>query len=182
MPNNKNISAVAELTTKLDQVQAVFIADYAGLTVKEQVTLRDLVRAAGGNMTVAKNSLLKIAMTNSTFKKTGLPRELEEPLRGPNITLLANGDAVAPLKAMVEFAKTNDKNLPKIKAGVLGKEVLSITKIMQLATLPSKNEFIAKLMGTLSNPARNMVGILVAPMRSLVYVLSAINKKKALAI
>ncbi|PIW07024.1 50S ribosomal protein L10, partial [Candidatus Collierbacteria bacterium CG17_big_fil_post_rev_8_21_14_2_50_45_7] len=49
MPNNKNISAVAELTTKLDQVQAVFIADYAGLTVKEQVTLRGLVRAAGGD-------------------------------------------------------------------------------------------------------------------------------------
>jgi len=175
MPNKQNIAAVAELVGKLDKVQAIFIADYAGLTVKEQVTLRDLVRAAGGDMTVAKNSLLKIAMTSKGMDLSTIEKELT----GPNITLLANNDAVAPLKAMVEFAKTNEKNLPKVKAGILGKEILSMEKVMQLAALPSKNELIAKLLGTLSNPARNMVGILVAPMRSLVYALSAVNKKKA---
>lgn len=174
MPNKQNIAAVAELVQKLDKVQAIFIADYAGLTVKEQVTLRDLVRAAGGEMTVAKNSLLKIAMTSKGMDVSTIEKELT----GPNITLLAQNDAVAPLKAMVEYAKTNEKNLPKIKAGILGKEVLSMEKVMQLAALPSKNELIAKLLGTLSNPARNMVGILVAPMRSLVYALSAINNKK----
>jgi large subunit ribosomal protein L10 len=175
MPNKQNIASVAELVEKLDHVQAIFIADYAGLTVKEQVTLRDLVRAAGGDMTVAKNSLLKIAMKGKGMDVVSLEKELT----GPNITLLANNDAVAPLKAMVEFAKGNEKNLPKIKAGILGKDVLSMEKVMQLAALPSKNELIAKLLGTLSNPARNMVGILVAPMRSLVYALSAINKKQA---
>jgi large subunit ribosomal protein L10 len=175
MPNKQNIASVAELETKLDKVQAVFIADYAGLTVKEQVALRDQVRAAGGDMTVAKNSLLKIAMTNKGLDVSTLTGELT----GPNITLMANGDAVAPLKAMVEFSKGNDKNLPKIKAGILGKEVLTMEKVMQLAALPSKAELIAKLLGTLSNPARNMVGILVAPMRSLVYALSAVNKKQS---
>ena len=107
MPNKQNIAAVAELVSKLDKVQAIFIADYAGLTVKEQVTLRDLVRAAGGDMTVAKNSLLKIAMTSKGLDLTTIEKELT----GPNITLLANNDAVAPLKAMVEFAKGNEKNL-----------------------------------------------------------------------
>lgn len=175
MPNQKNIKGVAELEAKLDGSQAVFLADYAGLTVKEQVTLRDLVRAAGGDMTVAKNSLLKIAMTNKGMDAA----KLEAELTGPNITLFANGDAVAPLKAMVEFAKANDKELPKIKAGILGKDVLSMEKVMQLAKLPGKLELIAQLLGTLSNPARNMVGILVAPMRSLVYALSAVNKKQA---
>jgi large subunit ribosomal protein L10 len=177
MPNKQNIQAVADLVSKLDQVQAVFIADYAGLTVKEQVELRDKVRAAGGTVTVAKNSLLKIAMTSKGYDLTSLEKELT----GPNLTLLAQNDAVAPLKAMVEFGKANDKNLPRVKAGILGKNVLSMEKIMQLATLPSKNELIAKLLGTLSNPARNLVGILVAPMRSLVYALSAINKKQAQA-
>lgn len=177
MPNKQNIKAVAELVTKLDKVQAIFIADYAGLTVKEQVELRDKVRAAGGSVTVAKNSLLKIAMTDKGYDFASIEKELT----GPNLTMLAENDAVAPLKAMVEFAKTNEKNLPKVKAGILGKEVLSMEKVMQLAALPSKNELIAKLLGTLSNPARNMVGILVAPMRSLVYALSAINKKKATA-
>jgi len=173
MPNKQNIAAVAELVEKLDKVQAIFIADYAGLTVKEQVTLRDLVRSAGGDMTVAKNSLLKIAMTSKGFDVSTLDKELT----GPNITLLANGDVVAPLKAMVEFAKGNERNLPKVKAGILGKDVLSMEKVMQLASLPSKNELVAKLLGTLTNPARNLVSVLSAPMRNFVYALSAISKK-----
>lgn len=177
MPNKQNIKAVAELEVKLDGAQAVFLADYQGLTVKEQVKLRDVVRAAGGDMTVAKNSLLKIAMTNKGLDAT----KLESELTGANITLFAGSDAVAPLKAMVEFAKGNDKELPKVKAGILGKDVLSITQVMQLAKLPSKAELVAKLLGTLSNPARNMVGILVAPMRSLVYALSAVSKKNAIS-
>jgi large subunit ribosomal protein L10 len=175
MPNTQNIKAVAELEGKLAKSQAIFFAEYAGLTVKEQVTLRQLVQAAGGDMTVAKNSLLKIAMTNKGMDA----KALESELTGPNITLFAESDPVAPLKALVTFAKTNEKELPKVKAGVLGMEVLSLEKVLQLSALPSKNELIAKLLGTLSNPARNMVSILVAPMRSLVYALSAISKKPA---
>lgn len=175
MPNKQNIAQVAELVEKLGTVQAVFIADYAGLTVKEQVDLRDKVRAAGGTITVAKNSLLKIAMTSKGYDVSSIEAEMT----GPNLTLMADTDAVSPLKALVEFSKAHEKNLPKIKAGILGKDVLSMEKVMQLAALPSKNELISKLLGTLSNPARNMVGILVAPMRSLVYALSAISKKEA---
>lgn len=175
MPNKQNIAQVAQLVEKLDKVQAVFIADYAGLTVKEQVDLRDKVRASGGTITVAKNSLLKIAMTSKGYDVSSIENEMT----GPNLTLMADKDAVSPLKALVEFAKANEKNLPKIKAGILGKDVLSMEKVMQLAALPSKNELIAKLLGTLSNPARNMVSILVAPIRELVYALSAVNKKKA---
>ncbi len=175
MPNKQNIAAVKALETKLETTQAIFLADYAGLTVKEQVALRDKVRAAGGTITVAKNSLLKIAITNKGMDAS----QLDSELKGPNLTLLADSDPVAPLKALVEFAKTNEKELPKVKAGILGKEIISLEKVLQLAALPSKNELIAKLLGTLSNPARNMVSILVAPMRSLVYALSAINKKQA---
>lgn len=171
MPNQQNIKAVAELVERLDKVQAVFLADYAGLTVKEQVELRDLVRAAGGTITVAKNSLLKIAMTSQGYDLS----TLESELTGPNLTLMAQNDAVAPLKALVEFAKTNDKNLPKVKMGILGKEVLSITKVMQLASLPGKTELIAQLLATLSNPARNLVSVLSRPMRNFVYALSAIS-------
>jgi len=173
MPNKQNIQAVADLVSKLDKVSAVFIADYAGLTVKEQVELRDKVRAAGGTVTVAKNSLLKIAMKDKGYDLSSLEAELT----GPNLTLLAQGDAVAPLKAMVEFGKTNDKNLPKVKAGILGKSVLSMEKVMQLAALPSKAELIAQLLRTLSNPARNLVSVLSAPMRNFVYALNAISKK-----
>ncbi len=175
MPNQKNIKGVAKLEDKVSSAGAIYVADYAGLTVKDQVVLRDRVRSAGGDMTVAKNSLLKIAMTNKGIDTT----TIEGDLTGPNITLFANGDIVAPLKAMVEFAKGNEMNLPKVKTGILGKEILSLTKVMQLATLPSKAELIAKLLGTLANPARNLVGVLSAPTRNLVYALSAISKKQA---
>lgn len=177
MPNSQKIQAVAELEDKLGKSQAVFLADYAGLTVKEQVALRQLVIAAGGNIAVAKNSLLKIALEHKGLDAQALAAELT----GPNLTLFAESDPVAPLKALVTFAKGNEKELPKVKAGVLGKNILSMEKIIQLSTLPGKTELMARLLGTLSNPARNMVEVLAAPMRSLVYALSAINTKKASA-
>lgn len=173
MPNKQNISAVAELETKLSLAQAVYLADYAGLTVKEQVKLRQAIQTAGGDMTVAKNSLLKIAMANQGFDTT----KLESDLTGPNITLFAGADTIAPLKAMVDFAGSNEKALPKLKSGILGKEILSFTQVIQLSKLPSKLELIAKLLGTLSNPIKQLVCVLSAPTRNLVYALNAINKK-----
>lgn len=173
MPNQKNQLAVKELETKLDGVSAVYLADYAGLTVKEQVKLRQAVTAAGGDLKIAKNSLLNIALINKGVDTSSLASDLT----GPNVTLFAKADAVAPLKALVEFAKANEKELPKIKAGILGKEVLSMEKVIQLSKLPSKLELIAKLLGTLTNPARQLVSVLSAPTRNLVYALNAISKK-----
>jgi large subunit ribosomal protein L10 len=177
MPNQQNQNAVKDLEAKLDGVSAVYLADYAGLTVKEQVKLRQLVTAAGGDLKIAKNSLLNIALKNKGVDTTPLTSDLT----GPNVTLFATSDAVAPLKALVEFAKANEKELPKIKAGILGKEVLSREKVVQLSKLPSKLELLAKLLGTLTNPARNLVGVLSAPTRNFVYALAAINKKQAQA-
>ena len=157
----------------MSQAQAIFLANYAGLSVKEQVKLRQAVQAAGGDLTVAKNSLLKIALNNSGVDTT----TIDADLTGPNITLFADTDAVAPLKALVEFAKGSGKELPKVKSGILGKEVLSMEKVIQLSQLPSKLELIAKLLGTMSNPARNLVNVLSAPTRNLVYALSAIKDK-----
>jgi len=175
MPNLKNQSQVKELESKLDNVQAIFLADYAGLALKDQRSLRAKVKAAGGELVVAKNTLLKIALKNKGYDADAI----SEFLKGPSITLFAHADAVAPLKAMVEFSKANEAELPKLKSGILGKETLSITKVMQLATLPSKAELIAKLLGTLSNPARNLVGILSAPIRYTVYALNAIKDQKS---
>jgi large subunit ribosomal protein L10 len=175
MPNQKNLSEVKELEAKLAESSAVFLADYAGLTVKAQGELRNAVRAAGGDLRVSKNRLLKIALKNSGYDTDALQAELT----GPNLTLFAANDAVSPLKALVEFAKANELEKPSIKTGVLGKEILSITKIKQLASLPGKNELIAKLMYTIKGPLSGMVNVLAAPARDLVYALNAIKEKKA---
>lgn len=174
MPSQKNVSAVKDLESKLEQSQAVYLADYAGLTVKEQTILRDKVREAGGELVIAKNRLLKIAMKNQGLDADGLGANLT----GPSATLFATSDPIAPLKALVDFAKKQEAELPKVKSGILDKKVLSITEVLQLASLPSRQELIAKLLGTLTNPARNLVNVLTAPTRNLVYALSAIKERK----
>lgn len=174
MPNKKNVSEVKVLEEKLAGSSAVFFADYAGLTVKAQGTLRNAVRAAGGELKVTKNRLLKIAMKNKGYDTDAIASELV----GPNVTLFTGNDPVAPLKALVDFAKANEMEKPTIKAGVLGKEVLSITKVKQLASLPSKGELIAKLLYTIKAPLSGMVNVLAAPTRNLVYALAAIKDKK----
>lgn len=176
MPNTKNIAEVKELTSQLESAQAVYLADYAGLSVNDQVELRARVEEAGGHLRVTKNRLLKLALDKHLG---GLPREAEDFLRGPNITLFAGADAIAPLKAVVEFAKGTESEKPALKTGFLGTELLSLDKIKQLATLPSKQELIGKLLGTLTNPARNLVGVLAAPTRDLVYALAAIKDNKS---
>jgi len=173
MPNQKNIQAVSDLEGKLSSTQAVYLADYAGLSVKEQTTLRSKVKEAGGELLITKNRLLKIALKNKGLDADSLGNNL----KGPSVTLFAGTDPVAPLKALVEFAKKQEKELPKVKAGILDKKTLSVQEILQLASLPSKAELIGKLLGTLLNPARNLVGVLSAPTRNLVYALSAVSKK-----
>lgn len=175
MVNVKNKTELQKLEDKLEGSSAVFLADYSGLSVKDQVALRDRVREAGGELRITKNRLLKLALKNKAIDTDSFASDL----LGPNITLFAGKDPISPLKALVEFAKGNEAEKPAIKAGVMDKEILTLEKVKQLASLPGKNELIAKLLGTLTNPARNMVNVLIAPTRNLVYALSAIKDKKA---
>ncbi|MEI6690309.1 MAG: 50S ribosomal protein L10 [bacterium] len=172
MPNSKNQAAVAVLRKQVESAKGLFLADYSGLNLKAQRQLRRKVREAGGELIVTKNTLLKLVLKDNNVDVDKIAKELE----GQNVTLFANNDVVMPLKALVEFAKEGDK--PVLKAGLLGTEILSMAKVKQLASLPSKNELIAQLLRTLNNPARNLVSVLSAPVRDLVYALSAIGKKK----
>ena len=175
MPNVRNQAQVKELRTKVESAKGIFLADYSGLNLKAQRELRKKVREAGGDLVVAKNTLLKLVLKDNNVDVDKIASEL----KAQNVTLFANADVVAPLKALVEFSKSTETNQPKIKAGVLGTEVLTLDKVKQLAALPSKAELIAKLLGTLSNPARGLVQVLSATSRNLVYALSAIKDKKA---
>lgn len=174
MPNKKNVNSVKNLESKLETTQALYLADYQGLSVKDQTELRRRVKEAGGELTIAKNRLLKIAMRNKGFEV----ESIDTFLKGSNITLFAQNDPIAPLKALVDFSSKNEKELPAIKMGILDKKALSIKEVLHLASLPSKTELIAKLLGTLTNPARNMVGVLSAPIRNFVYALNAIKERK----
>jgi large subunit ribosomal protein L10 len=161
---------VAELAEKLKGTKAAFLADYRGLDVDQANDLRNKLRVTGVEYRVIKNTLLRLAA-----KDTGAEC-LDEYLSGPTAIALAKEDPVAPAKALVEFAKQND--VFELKAGMLDGKLLAIDEIKALAELPSREELLAKMLGSMSAPATNFVGVLAAVPRSFVQVLAAIKDQK----
>ena len=171
MPSQKNKDTIASLKEKLAKSKSVVVADYRGLTVNLQQKLRRQVRAAGGELLVIKNRLLKIAL-----KEEKLDIEpLLTSFTGPSITLLAYEDELAPIKVLFEFAKEHE--LPKFKAGFVNQSPLTGEQLNQLAQLPGRVELIAKTVGTLKGPLYGMVNVLSANLRNLIYVLKALSTK-----
>ena len=164
---------VAEFAAKLKNAKAAFLADYRGLDVDQANELRNNLREAGVEYRVVKNTLLRLA-TKDTDSAC-----LAEYLSGPTSIALAKEDPVAPAKALVEFAKKNEAF--ELKAGMLDGKLLAIADIKALAELPSRDELLAKMLGSMSAPATNFVGVLAAVPRTFVQVLAAIKDQKEAA-
>ncbi|MFA6376905.1 MAG: 50S ribosomal protein L10 [Candidatus Paceibacterota bacterium] len=165
----KKEEIVKELGEKLGRQKAVVFADFTGLKVKDLGTLKTSLRKQNAEFKVAKKTLMKVA-----FKEKGIDTD-PKTLAGEIALVMGYGDEVAPAKLVYEFSKTN-QNI-KILGGLLENKMLSIEQVMSLAKLPSKLELHAKLVGTLSSPTRNFVGVLQGNLRGLVTVLSKIKKE-----
>lgn len=172
MPSQKNIHGLAEIKHHLETAKAVILADYAGLSVADQTTLRAKIAAAGGDFMVAKNNLLAIALKE---KLGELPETVAAVLAGPTAVIFAQTDAVMATKAVTEFAK--DKDLPKIKIGLMDAKVLSVKDIETLSKLPSREQLLATLLAQLQAPAQALVRQIAAPTQLLVYALDAIARQ-----
>ena len=164
---------VAEFAEKLKVAKAAFLADYRGLSVDQANDLRNKLREVGVEYRVVKNTLLRLAAKDSTSAC------FDEYLNGPTAIALVNEDPVAPAKALVEFAKKN--NIFELKAGMLDGKLLAVADIQALAELPSRDELLAKMLGSMSAPATNFVGVLAAVPRTFVQVLAAIKDQKEAA-
>lgn len=167
-PNKKKVDQVQLLQDKISKAKSAVIVDYQGLTVSEKTTLLQQVSDAGGEFLVAKNTLMHIAL--------GKKDELKDSFQGMNGILFGNDDAVAPIKALMDFHKKTEKLV--VKKGVMDDKVLSESQVVALSALPSKDELIAQLMRTLQGPATGLVNVLQAGPRNLVYALNAIAEKK----
>jgi large subunit ribosomal protein L10 len=179
MPNTKNIDQVKSINQKLDQAKNVVLLDYKGLDVAAQTELRAKVVEAGGEFTVQKNTLIKIALTE---KAGDLPQTITDALNGPTAVLYGYEDPVSATKAVVDFTKTNEAL--QIKAGVLTAEAgqpwsfLSLDQIKNLASLPSKDELRARVVGQLQAPIAGFVNVMAGNIRGLVNVLNAVKDQK----
>lgn len=162
---------VEDLKASLLSSKLTVVSDYQGTTVTELTQLRREIQKAGGHFTVAKNTLIKLAIQGQDFAPS-----LESFLKGPTAIIHTNGDAVSVAKAVTEYMKKVKKT--SIKGGVLEGKAISEDDLKSIAALPSKEVLIAKMLGSMNAPAQNVVYALSGVSRNLVYALEAIRKQK----
>lgn len=156
---------IEELRERLRGTDLVIVTDYRGLTVGQMQTLRRDLRAAGGQFKVAKNTLLRLAAEREN------QTDLSPLIDGPTGIAFADGDMVTVAKALTAFAKSVDAL--EVRGGLMNGQGISAADVDALASLPSREELLAKVLGSMQAPATNLVGVLNGVARSLAYVLQA---------
>jgi large subunit ribosomal protein L10 len=146
------------------------VVDYKGMTVGEISELRNLLREAGIRMQVLKKSIAQVAFDNQKIKLD--VRKME----GQLAFVYGGDDEVSAPKIVHKFAKDNEKL--KMLAGVLESKAMTQAEMVSLAKLPSKDELLAKVVGSLKAPVSGFVNVLGGNLRGLVYALRAIKDKK----
>lgn len=165
MTTQRKIDQVAELTDKLSRTQLTLVTDYRGLTVAEITELRRRLREVGAELVVAKNTL-----TLRAAKVTG-HEALEPFLSGPTAVAFAYDDVAKTAKAINDFNKGSKKLV--VRGGILGKSVLAANALEQVASLPSREQVLAQIVGGVAAPVSGVVGVLNAAISNVLYVLQA---------
>lgn len=155
---------IADLANELAQAQALILTDYRGLPTAELAGLRHQLRGMKSGLHVVKNTLVALAL-----QRAGLPVP-EDLLEGPTAIAFCTDDIAGPAKAINEFLK--DKEI-KVKGAILGGNVLRGAEVATLATLPSRAQLFARLLGTLNAPGTRVAGVVASGIRQVLCVLQA---------
>ena len=143
---------VEEISASIKDAQSVVLVDYLGLTVEQDTQLRKALREAGVTYKVYKNTLMNFAFKGTEFE--GLAPFLE----GPSAIAISTEDATAPARVIAEFAKKADKL--EIKAGVVEGTVYDAKGMQTIASIPSRDVLISKLLGSLQSPITNFARVM----------------------
>lgn len=170
MDRSQKADSVASLNAVFNEVGVVVITRNLGMSVAQSTALRGKVRDAGASYKVAKNRLAKLAIKDTNYAG------IDEMLSGPT-AIATSVDPVAAAKAIVDFAKTNDKI--EIVGGAMGTQVLNAEGIKALASMPSLDELRAKLVGLVQAPATKIAQLSTAPAAKLARVFGAYAAKDA---
>jgi large subunit ribosomal protein L10 len=141
-------TVVAEIAGQLALAQAVIVAEYRGLNVGVLTDLRAKARKSGVYLRVLKNTLARRAVKDTPFAK------LSDHLVGPLMYGIAQ-DPVSCAKVLADFAKVNEKFV--IRGGAMPNAMMSSKDVKELASMPSREELIAKLLGTMQAPVAKLV-------------------------
>ena len=143
---------VAEIAELFNGGKSAVVVDYRGLTVEQDTILRKQLREAGVTYKVYKNTMIRFAAKGTEFEA------LEANLEGPTALAVSKEDATAPARILAQFAKTADKL--ELKGGVVEGTYYDQKGIQVIATIPSREELLGKLLGSIQSPIANLARVL----------------------
>lgn len=143
---------VEEISANIKDAQSVVLVDYRGLTVEQDTELRRNLREAGVTYKVYKNTLMARAFKDTAFEA------LAPYLEGPSAAAISTEDATAPARVLAEFAKKADKL--EIKAGVVEGNLYDAKGMATIASIPSRDVLLSRLLGSMQSPVTNFARVL----------------------
>lgn len=166
--------AVGKLTDELGRLKLAVMTDYRGLTVAEVEELRASLRSEGISYRVTKNTLLRLAASNASNLADVDPSTFS----GPMALAMGFDDEVAPARLIFQYAKKHDAL--EIVGGITGDgTVLTAADVKALATLPTREQLLAQVVGTIAAPLTGFVGVMAGNVRSIINLLNALQEKQA---
>ena len=171
MARPEKIAEVEAITTRIQSAQSMVLADFTGLTVLQMTEFRRTCRAKSVECRVVKNRLARIAADNADMAV------MKDHLTGPTAIMFGAESQVDPAKLVVDFAKDNEAM--EIKGGFLDGAYLDKSQVVALSMVPSKDELIAKMMGSINSPLTGLAMVMNGVISGLARAIDAVAKQKA---
>ena len=162
---------ISQMKEKIEKAKVAIVTDYKGLSVEEITKLRRSIQKEDGDYMVTKNTLAKLAVKGTEYEI------LTDALTGPVAIAFGFEDQVAPAKALAKFIKESKKG--EILAAAMDGKLLSAAEAKALASLPSKQEIYAKMLGCINSPASGIANSINAVMSSLTRAMAAVRDQKS---
>jgi large subunit ribosomal protein L10 len=174
LSKQKKHSLRAEFAQGFADSSSAVLAGYSGLTMSALSELRNELRKSQTKFRIVKNNLVKKAFEIDDAKRVAF---VQDEISGPVAVAFVEGDPAQAAKTLFDFQKVHPALV--IKGGYVEDKVVSVEELKQIASLPSREELLAKIVGTLVAPHRGILGILTGVPRQLVQVINAIKDKKS---
>ena len=172
MANSVKVEMVEELHGMFSRAKSAVVANYQGIDAEGIAALRVHMRSRSVDFRVVKNTLARRAVKDTSLEV------LSEDFKGPISILVGFEDAVAPAKALADFAKSGATKSPEVICGVVDGEKVSPGEGQALAELPSREELISQMLSVFQGPTTNFAGVFSSLLRKLVGTLDAVREKK----
>lgn len=173
MPKPEKVAAVERIAADLKGTDVYYFLDYRGLTFAEATELRARLAKGDASLKVVKNTLAKIAAADAGVEG------IDALLQGPTAIAYCYGDPVRVAKIIQDFIKEKKKTV--LRGGKLERSILTASDMERLATLPSREQLIAQMIGAIASPLTGLVNVLNAPIRGLVVTMAQVQEKQASA-